>query len=55
VLFSRALKKLTQVGLIYRTEPTTEKWENSKTNNSKTDMLRSIGKQSAESVEFEES
>jgi len=48
-------EKVTQVGLIYRTEPTTEKRENSKTKKSKTDMLRSIGKQSAESVEFEES
>ena len=37
-------QKLTYVILIHRTEPTTKTWE-------KKDMLRSIGKQSMESVE----
>jgi len=37
-------QKLTRVSLICRTEPTTEKW---KTEKLKTDVLRSIGKQSA--------
>jgi len=37
--------------LIYRTEPTTEKWKTEKLKSKKTDMLRSISKQSAESVE----
>jgi len=41
-------RKLTSVSLIYRTQPTTEKWKKDKV---KTDKLRSIGKQSAESVE----
>ena len=35
--------------LIYRTESTTKKWKTEKTK--KTDMLRSISKQSGESVE----
>jgi len=40
-------QKLTWVSLIYSTEPTTEKWKNRKTKKYfKTDMLRSIGKQS---------
>jgi len=33
------------------TEPTTKKWKNRKTESKKMDMLRSIGKQSGESVE----
>jgi len=39
--------------LIYRTEPTTKKVEEKKNykKNKKTDMLRSIGKQSGESVD----
>jgi len=44
-------QKLTCISLIYRTEPTTKKWKNGKTKVKKTDMLRSIGKQSGESVE----
>ena len=32
-------------------EPTTEKWKTEKLKRKKTDMLRSIGKQSGESVE----
>ena len=40
--------ELTSVSLIYRTQPTTEKWKKDKV---KTDKLRSIGKESAESVE----
>ena len=48
MLFWRAFQKLTRVSLICRTEPTTKKW---KTEKLKTDMLRSIGKQSRESVE----
>jgi len=43
-------QKLTQVSLIYRTEPETKKWKQ-ETKKKKTDMLRSIGKQSGESVE----
>jgi len=43
-------QKLTQVSLIYRTEPETKKWKQ-ETEKKKTDMLRSIGKQSGESVE----
>jgi len=43
-------QKLISVSLIYRTEPTTKKWENRKTK-VKTDMVRSIGKQSRESME----
>jgi len=39
-------QKLTWVGLIYRTEPTTEKWKTEKTKKKETDMLRSIGRQS---------
>ena len=45
------VQKLTQVSLIYRTEPTTEKCKNRKTRKEKTDMLRSIGKQSWDSME----
>ena len=38
--------------MIYSREPTTKKWRtNRKTKKVKTDMLRSIGKQSGESVE----
>jgi len=44
-------RKPTRVSLIYRTETTTKKWKTEKLNSKKTDMLRSIGKQSAESVE----
>ena len=45
-------RKLTRVSLIYRTETTTKNVENRKTEKfKKTDMLRSIGKQSRESVE----
>ena len=36
-------QKLTLVGLIYRTEPKTEKWKKEKKEKVKTDMLRSIG------------
>jgi len=41
-------QKLTRVSLIYRTEPTTEKWKIEKL---KTDMLKSIGKQPGKLVE----
>jgi len=44
-------QKLTQVSLIYLTKPTTKKWKTEKLKSKKTDMLRSIGKQSGESVE----
>jgi len=44
-------QKLTRVSLIYRTEPTTKKWKTEKLKSKKPDMLRSIGKQSWESVE----
>ena len=44
-------QKPTQVSLIYRMEPTTKKWKREKLESKKTDMLRSIGKQSGESVE----
>jgi len=44
-------QKLTYVSLICRTEPTTKKWEKGKKLKGKTYMLRSIGKQSEESVE----
>ena len=37
--------------LIYRTETTTKKWKKEKLQSKKTDMLRSIGKQSWKSVE----
>jgi len=37
--------------LIYCTEPTSNKWKTEKRKSIKTDMLRSIGKQSGESVE----
>ena len=43
-------QKLISVSLIHHTEPTTKKWENRKTK-VKTDMVRSIGKQSRESME----
>jgi len=36
---------------VYSTEPTTKKWTIEKLKSKKTDMLRSIGKQSGESVE----
>jgi len=36
---------------LYRTEPTTIKWKTEKTKKLKMDMLRSISKQSRESVE----
>jgi len=46
-------QKPTWVSLIYRTEPTTKKWKTEKKLKSeKTYMLRSIGKQSGESVEY---
>ena len=48
--FKRA-QKLTRGSLIYRTEPTTEKWKTEKLKIKKTNMLRSIGKQSGESGE----
>jgi len=41
--------KLTYVSLIYRTEPNTKKWE--KTKKLKTDMLRSIDKQSGKNCQ----
>ena len=44
-------RKLTWVSLIYRMEPYTEKWKQNITKEQKTDMLRSIGTQSGESVE----
>jgi len=45
-------QKLTRIGLVYRTEPTIKKGKTEKKLKSKeTDMLRSIGKQSKESVE----
>jgi len=44
-------QKLTRVSLIYRTEPTTKKWTTEKLKSKKTDMRRSNGKQSGESVE----
>ena len=37
--------------MIYRTESTTKKWRTEKLKTERTDMLRSIGKQSGESVE----
>ena len=37
--------------MIYSRKPTTKKVDNRKTKKVKTDMLRSIGKQSGESVE----
>jgi len=48
--FKRA-QKLTRGSLIYRTEPTTEKWKTEKLKIKKTNMLRSIGKKSGESGE----
>jgi len=44
-------QKLTRVNLVYRTEPTTKKWKAEQLKIKKTDMRRSIGKQSGESVE----
>jgi len=38
----------TRMSLIYRTEPTTKKWKTEKVKSKKTDMLRSINKQSGE-------
>jgi len=40
----------TRISLIYRTEPTTKKWKTEKVKIKKTDMLRSINKQSGESM-----
>ena len=45
---STCYQKLTRVSLIYRTEPTTKKW---KTEKRKKRILRSVNKQSGESVE----
>ena len=42
-------QKPTWVRLTYSTEPTTKKWRTEK--QKKTDMIRSIGKQSGESME----
>jgi len=39
-------QKLKWVSLIYRTEPTNKKWKKEKLKSEKTDMLRSIRKQS---------
>ena len=47
----RCNQKLTRVSLIYRTEPTSKKWKNRKKLQVKMHMLRSIGKQSGESVQ----
>jgi len=44
-------QKLTRVSLIYRTEPTTKRWKTVKLKSKKTNMFRSIGKQSGESTE----
>jgi len=45
-------QKLTRVSLIYRTEPTTKKWRKQEKNKKvQTDMLRSTGNQSGETVE----
>jgi len=44
-------QKLTRDSLIYRTETTTKKCKTEKLKSKKMDMLRSIGKQSGESVE----
>ena len=44
-------QKLTQVTLIYRTQPTTNRLRKEKLKSKKTDVLGSIGKQSGESVE----
>jgi len=54
MLFQRALitaQTPTRVSLIHRTEPTAKNGEKKKKLKSKTDKLRSIGKQSGESVE----
>ena len=45
---STCAQKLTKVSLVYCMEPTTKKWKKEKL---KTDMLRSIGKNSEESAE----
>ena len=42
--------KPTRVSLIYHTEPTTNKWKTEKLKSKKTDTLRSIGRQSGESM-----
>jgi len=47
----RCNQKMTRVSLIYSTEPTIKKWKTGKVNSIKTDMLRSIGKQSGKSAE----
>ena len=44
-------QKLTRVSLIYHTEPTTKSGKTEKVKIKKMDMLRSIDKQSGESVE----
>jgi len=44
-------QKLTYVSLLYCTEPKTKKWKTEKIKSKKTDMFRSIGNQSGESVE----
>jgi len=44
--------KLTQVSLIYRTEPKTKKGKQKTTKELKTDMLKSVGKRSRKSVEY---
>ena len=46
----KCAQKLTLVSLIYRTEPKTKMWKR-RTEKKKTDKVRSIGKQSGESVE----
>ena len=46
----RSKAEISQLSL-YRTEPTTEKWKTEKLKSKKTDMVRSISKQSEESVE----
>ena len=43
-------QKPTRVSLIYRTEPTTKKWKTEKLKSKKTDVLRIMSKQSAESM-----
>jgi len=43
-------QKPTRVSLICRTEPTAQKWKTEKLKSTKTDMLRSISKQSGEST-----
>ena len=48
---STCSRKLIWVSLICRTEPTTKKWKTEKLKSKKTDMLRSIGKESEESAQ----